>query len=154
MILFSSDHPQTPSSTGLSWEEGQAPLGLQKCPVSPSTADGTGLLLIKGRPLYSRNRKSYFCVPAKTLLPQLLLLANSVTFWCFWRRIYRQGLDGERASSSCILLWLLWDLCFIPEPSPAGTGSALLLSPSFLSRESFFGVPFSPQPSGMLQGGL
>lgn len=50
-------------------------------------------------------------------------------------------------------------MCFIPAPSPcypraaAGTGSALLLRPSFLSRESLFGVPLCPQLTGMLQAG-
>lgn len=118
---------------------------------------GLGLLVIKDRPLYSRNRKSYFCTN-KNSAPRIAVVGKLSLFG-----VYREVFTGKGWMVRKLHLLSFCSggthvgLCVsslnpshgIPvlqqgQAVPSCFCSQVCLGPSFLSRESSFVFPFSP----------
>lgn len=121
------------------------PWGWNNVQWAPAQLMGLGLLFIKDRPLYSRNRKSYFC-PNKSSAP-IAAVIGKLSHFGIYREVF-MGRAGWWESFICFHFALVWDSVSSLNPFPWHPSLGL----SFLSRESSFGFPFSPQVTGMVQG--
>lgn len=126
---------------------------------------GLGLLFIKDRPLYSRNRKSYFC-PNKNSAPIVAVIGKLGHFG-----VYREVFTGKDwmvrkfhlisffpggthiALGLCASSLTPFHGILVLQQGQAVPSCLFWLGSSFLTRESSFVFPLSPQPvPGMVQG--